>query len=113
MVNQKGSFTVTKISVTDKGRTVISCGGGGEGARAFFVPELSGTPFRILFSGRNGVPVTLCVLKAELRSGSVPPTPGQTPERGGSSIIVTTKKKKFRLRRAFITPVLQFRSRFH
>src|SRR5437867_12504328 len=65
------------------------------------------------FSGRNGVPITLCVLKAELRSGSVPPTPGQTPEHGGSSIIVTTKKKKFRLRRAFITPVLQFRSRFH
>src|SRR3989442_12615205 len=63
--------------------------------RASIVPELSGTPLRILFSGRNGVPVTLCVLKAELRSGSVPPTPGQTPERGGSSIIVTTKKKKF------------------
>src|SRR3989442_15752211 len=81
--------------------------------RASFVPELSGTPFRILFSGRNVVLVTLCVLKAELHSGSVPPTPGQTPERGGSSIIVTTKKKKFRLRRAFITPVLQFRSRFH
>src|SRR3954465_5811325 len=78
-------------------------------SRASFVPELSGTPFRIPFSGRNGVPVTLCVLKAELRSGSVPPTPGQTPERGGTSIIVTTKKKKFRLRRAFITPVLQFR----
>src|SRR2546425_1275192 len=26
-VNQKGSFEVIKISVTDKGRTVISCGG--------------------------------------------------------------------------------------
>src|SRR2546425_2916350 len=94
--------------IRDFNNTCVTCKG-----RASFVPELSGTPFRILFSERNGVPVTLCVLKAELRSGSVPPTPGQTPERGGSSIIVITKKKKFRLRLAFITPLLQFRSRFH